>query len=151
MRTTEHLTDILKRTDTGALKDILKDPKMLGSSDRPFPAFVKQILKQRSIKQQELFLSADIPERYGYKLLSGEKHTRQRDIILRLCFAARMNLEETQKALQLYGLPILYPRFPRDAVLMVAANRGLCDMGEIDNLLIQHGQDPLLPCGREDL
>ena len=36
-------------------------------------------------------MKADIPERYGYKLLSGEKHTRQRDVILRICCAAGLS------------------------------------------------------------
>lgn len=36
-------------------------------------------------------MKADIPERYGYKLLSGEKHTRQRDVILRICYAAGLS------------------------------------------------------------
>ena len=150
MRTTEHLTNILKQADSKTLTDILKDPMMLDLEEKPFPAFIKQILKQKHLKQQDLFLAADIPERYGYKLLSGEKHTRQRDIILRLCFAARMNLEEIQKALKLYGHPVLYPRFPRDAVLMVAANRGLSEIEEVDSLLTSHGMEPLLPCGREE-
>ena len=30
---------------------------------------------EKGITQQTVFLKADIPERYGYKLLSGEKHT----------------------------------------------------------------------------
>ena len=30
-------------------------------------------------------VAAGVPERYGYKLISGEKHTIQRDVILRLC------------------------------------------------------------------
>ena len=49
-----------------------------------------------------VFLKADIPERYGYKLLSGEKHTKQRDVILRICYAAEFTLKETQRALRKY-------------------------------------------------
>ena len=47
-----------------------------------FSIYVKDLLKEKAITQQAVFLKADIPERYGYKLLSGEKRTRQRDIIL---------------------------------------------------------------------
>ena len=58
------------------------------------------MLKEKRITQQMVFLKADIPEKYGYKLLSGEKHTRQRDIILRICYAAELTLEQTQRALR---------------------------------------------------
>ena len=56
------------------------------SEANSFPAFMKEIINKKGITQQEVFLNADIPERYGYKLLSGEKHTRQRDVILRICY-----------------------------------------------------------------
>ena len=65
-----------------------------------FSAYIKNILKSNGLTQQAAFLRADIPERYGYKLLSGEKHTRQRDVILRLCYAAELTLDQTQRARQ---------------------------------------------------
>ena len=66
--------------------------------------------------------AADIPERYGYKLISEEKRTKQRDIILRLCYAAHFTLEETQKALKMYDMPMLYSKVKRDALLMIVFN-----------------------------
>ena len=74
--------------------------------------------------QQALFLKAQIPEKYGYKLLSGEKKTRKRDVLLRLFFAVRMSAGQVQQALKKYGLPALYARIPRDALLLLLFNKG---------------------------
>lgn len=71
------------------------------------------------MKQRDIFLWADITERYGYKLISEEKRTRQRDVILRICYAAEFTLEETQRALRIYGMPQLYEDISRDVILMV--------------------------------
>ncbi len=72
-----------------------------------FPVYMKNIFREKKMTQQMVFLKADIPERYGYKILSGEKHTKQRDTILRICYAAELTLEETQEALKKYEMPVL--------------------------------------------
>ncbi len=68
-------------------------------SARPFTVFMRKKFREKGITQQDVFLAAYIPERYGYKLISGQKHTTDRDTILRLCLAAKFLLEEVQEAL----------------------------------------------------
>ena len=41
-----------------------------------FVEYFKSLFKEKCITQQMVFLKADIPERDGYKLLFGEKHTK---------------------------------------------------------------------------
>ena len=94
-------------------------------------------------------MKAEIPERYGYKLLSGEKRTRQRDVILRICYAAEFSLKETQRALKKYRLPELYAKVPRDALLMIAFNEGLGIL-EVNDLLKENKMDPLRTSGIQD-
>ena len=36
-----------------------------------FSVYIKDLLREKGLTQQKVFLLADIPERYGYKLLSG--------------------------------------------------------------------------------
>ena len=89
--------------------------EQIGSMDpeqNAFSEYIKDLLKEKRITQQMVFLKADIPEKYGYKLLSGEKHTRQRDIILRICYAAELTLEQTQRALRKYEMPQPIAKFP---------------------------------------
>ncbi len=148
MKTTENLTEILKKTAPEQTGSVLQEnSEMFVASERPFAEFFRSKLKEKVLKQQEVFLNADIPERYGYKLISEQKHTRQRDVLLRLCFAAHFSLDETQRALKLSGAAPLYARINRDAVIMIAANNGLFDIQAVNDLLTGHGFEPLSPCG----
>ena len=144
--TAERLTAVLRSArpeDTGRIlreyADELTEPSV------GFSAYMRGLLRKKGLRQQEVFLKADISEGYGYKLISGEKRTRRRDTLLRICFAAGFTLEEANRALRLSEMPTLYPRFPRDAVLMIAFNSGLCDPACVDELLTGHGMDPLYP------
>ena len=83
-------------------------------SEHPFADYMREKFKEKGILQQDVFLAADLPERYGYKLISEQKHTTQRDTILRLCLAARFDLNETDEALILYGMAPLHARLPHE-------------------------------------
>ena len=110
----------------------------------PFADYMRMKFREKGVLQQNVFLAADLSENYGYKLIAEEKHTRQRDTILRLCLAARFRLEEVQEALILYGMAPLHGRFPRDAVLIVAIQNGVYDMREVNALLESCGQQLLV-------
>ena len=130
-KTTDTLTNVLLGTSPESAGKVLQDEAAsMFTSDRPFSAFLRERLKDKGLRQQDLFVAADIPERYGYKLISGEKHTVKRDVILRLLFA-------------------LYARIPRDAVLMIAFNSGIREIERVNELLEEHGMAPLESCGEE--
>ena len=98
----------------------------------------------------ECLKKADIPEKYGYKLLSGEKHTRQRDIILRICYAAELTLEQTQRALRKYEMPQLYAKIPRDAFLMLIFKDRPGGIIEVNELLSKNGMEMLRTSGVQE-
>ena len=120
------------------------------NDDYAFSEYMRQIFKEKGVHQQDVFLYADIPERYGYKLVAQQKHTRQRDIILRICYSANFTLEETQKALRLYGMPELYVEFPRDALIMVIFKDRPGDIIDVNSLLRKNGMKPLRSSGSID-
>ena len=112
-KSTDELQNILKKASTADIGQYLAENQQnLLTQQKPFSAYMHQMLRKYGKTQQEVFLQADFPERFGYKLLSGEKHTKQRDYIIRICYAAGMDLEETQRALTLYGMAPLYARIP---------------------------------------
>lgn len=150
-KSTGELTEILGKTHLSEFEKYCrenKDSMHDGTSD--FFVYMKDLLKKRAITQQVVFLRADIPERYGYKLLSGEKRTRQRDVILRICYAAELSLEETQRALKKYDMPALYPKVPRDAFLMILFNERPGNIIEINELLKKNEMDPLRTSGIQE-
>lgn len=114
------------------------------TSPHPFADYMRTKFREKGILRQNAFLAADLSENYAYKLIAEEKHTRQRDTILRLCLAAQFRLEEVQEALILYGMAPLHGRLARDAVLMVAVQNGIYDLCEVNQLLESCGQAPLI-------
>ena len=120
------------------------------SDEKTFSLYMKELFKEKDISQQVVFLKADIPERYGYKLLSGEKRTRQRDIILRICYAAGFTLTETQRALKEYEMPELYAKIHRDALLMIVFNERPGSVLDVNEILKNNGMEPLRTCGAQE-
>ena len=113
-------------------------------SPRPFTDYMRMKFNEKDIAQQDVFLAADLNERVGYKLISGEKRTRQRDTILRICLAAKFSPEEVQEALILYGMPPLHGRFPRDAAFLVAFRSRIYDIHDVDAILRENSLPPFL-------
>lgn len=149
-KTTEELENALGSVHIKNIDEFLTDNKELIYDEKPFATYMHRLIEEKKIKQQDIFLYADISERYGYKLLSEEKHTRQRDVILRICYVANFTLAETQKALKIYGMPELYARIPRDALLMAIFNEHPGDIININMLLKSHGFETLRPSGVQE-
>ena len=113
-------------------------------SPRPFTDFMRQTFREKKLSQKEIFIRSDLDDRYGYKLISGEKQTLQRDTILRICLAAEFTLGETQEALILYGMAPLYHRIRRDTAFIVAFCNGVYDIHDMDRILRENDMPPFL-------
>ena len=149
-KTTNELQNILNHTKPEKIAEFLSDNReSMYQGDKPFSDFMRINFKEKRISQQDVFNNAGIPERYGYKLISGEKKTVQRDIILRMCIAAGFSLKDTQTALTLYSMPVLYPKIPRDSALIIAINQKFQNVMKVDELLEKYGFPLLTACGTD--
>ena len=101
------------------------------------------LISRKRLKRQDIFQKADLPQKYGYKLLSGERRTTNRDKLLRIFIAMNMTLKETQRALMLYGLSALYPKKKRDAIIIIAINQGISSVDTVNEWLCEHGEEEL--------
>ena len=143
-KTTGTLTSILQNTEPEGLEEFFEEnAEDVLEPENAFASYMRTVVREKGFRLQEVFLRADISEGYGYKLISEEKHTRQRDTILKLCLGACFSLDETQRALKIYGMSPLYARFQRDAVLISAISARKYDLAEVNDLLIRNGQTPL--------
>ncbi|MCR5374260.1 MAG: helix-turn-helix domain-containing protein [Lachnospiraceae bacterium] len=150
-KSTKELVGILGKTHLSDFDNYCNDNKDSMNEDLDaFCVYMKELFRQKHMTQQEVFLRADIPERYGYKLLSGEKHTRQRDVLLRICYAGNLSLEETQRALKKYQMPELYAKIPRDALLMIIFNDRPGSIIDVNELLKANGMDSLRTSGLQE-
>lgn len=150
-KNTKELNEVLGKTHLSDFEKYCAENKeSVSDNSEAFSIYVKNLLQEKKLTQQYVFLQADIPERYGYKLLSGEKRTRQRDVILRICYAVKFSLAETQRALKKYEMPELYAKVPRDALLMIAFNERPGSILDVNDLLNQKGLQPLRTSGVQD-
>ena len=150
-KSTGDLENILTHTHPDQFNKFMEDNSdELVAGDKDFSQYMHDIIMAKGLQQQDIFINADIPERYGYKLLSEQKRTRKRDVILRICYACNMTVEETNRALKLYGMSPLYPRNSRDALVTVFFNEHTGCIIDLSELLIAHGFDPLMTCGSNE-
>lgn len=148
---TEELESTLKSTHIDDFGTYFADnSESMIKESNSFFEYMKELITEKGFTQQKVFLFADVPERYGYKLLTGEKHTKQRDVILRICYAAELTLDETQRALKKYGMPELYAKIPRDALLMIMFNERPGTIIEVNAYLKQNGMESLRSSGLQD-
>ncbi len=151
------------KKDTGELEKLLEKthPDGIGaylkensgetlSEDRPFMKYMSEKLKEKGLQKQDVFVKADISMGYGYKLLTEEKTTRQRDVILRICYAARFTVTETQRALELCRMNRLYARDPRDALIMTCFNTRPGSVLDVNEILRKNRMEVLRSSGLQD-
>ena len=150
-KSTDELEKILGSTHINEVSAYLKsNEESIITNEYAFHEYISKLIKSKNLKKQDVFLAADVSEKYGYKLLSGEKHTKQRDVILRLCYAAELSLEETQKALKLYRMPELYAKIPRDAMIMIAFNERPGSIIDVNSFLKKNGMEILRSSGVQE-
>lgn len=146
----------MQQESTGHLMNVLKDVDQAGiekfseehlSALPTFASYMDEFISAHECNRREIIRKADFPEKYGYKLLSGENHTSERDYVLRFCITLGMNLKQTQRALELNGMRPLYPKDRRDMVLIVALNTEMCDVDKVNELLSRHQCEALKRSG----
>lgn len=140
-KSTDNLMNTLKSTSPGGLKEYFQENFREG--EPTFYNYMDELLEQKGLKRQDVLIKANLSQKYGYKLLTGESHTTDRDKILRICLAMKLNLKETQRALKLYGMNELYPKVKRDVLLIVAIGQRVCDIDQVNEMLTAEGEKPL--------
>lgn len=137
---TDELNSILESTHPDQLSEFLKENgKYMADEKKGFYYYFKDVLDEKNIKLKDVYSFAGVSESYGSKILTMEKHTKNRDLIIRLCIAGHFSWDETNRALKLYGMNELYAKDPRDACLIVAINNRKYDLSDIDDLLEEQG------------
>lgn len=144
--TTDGLVDILKSATSENIGEVLSANRdNLFTDQRPFAAYIRELFAKYGLVQNQVIEKAGFSLPYGYRLLSEERHTKQRDYILRFCLVSGFSFDEVQRLLKLYGMSPLYSRIPRDAVLITAVSASECNIEKVNSMLKCNGFAPLLP------
>ena len=138
---TEELDKILENMKPSKLNGFINDNSdSMVNAEKAFYYYMKDKYLEKKIKLKDVYLLAGVSESYGGKILRMEqKHSDDRDLIIRFCLVGRFNRIETNRALTLYGMSSLYAKNPRDACIIVAINNRIFDLYEIDKILEEKG------------
>ncbi|MBR4760880.1 MAG: hypothetical protein IK078_12145 [Lachnospiraceae bacterium] len=133
---TDELNAILQNAKPGQIGGYLKKNRdYLALGDKAFYYYMKDTLEEKGRKLEEIYSFSGVSESYGGQILRMEKHTKNRDLILRFCIVGHFNWEETNRALKLYKMSELYAKDPRDACIIVAINNRIFELDKIDDML----------------
>ena len=111
----------------------------MADEGKAFYYYMKNAFDAKSLKLKDIYSFAGVSESWGEKILRMEKHTKNRDLIIRFCIAGHFSLRETNRALKLYGMTPLYSRNKRDVCIILAINNRIFDLSQVDDLLIGQG------------
>ncbi len=141
---TDELNKLLENMKPVELDDYLvENQEYLAGDEKSFYDYMKRTIRNKGIKLKDVYQFAGFSESFGSKLLTQEKHTKVRDMIIRLCLAGHLTWDETNRALKLYGFSELYAKDPRDACLIVQINNRIYDIYQINDELAKRSLELL--------
>ena len=141
---TDELNELLSNTKPCQLNDYLeKNEAYMADDKKAFYYYMKDVLSEKNIRLKDVYSFAGVSESYGSQILTMEKHTKDRNLIILLCIAGHFNLNETNTALKLYGFTELYAKNSRDACIIVAIHNRIYNLDDIDEMLRQRGLEKL--------
>ena len=99
-------------------------------------SYLEQWLTQKHLTRAEVVRRSNLNKAYVYQIFSGKKYP-SRDKVIALSFGLGLSAEEAQTLLKQAGYRELYPRDPRDALLLFALGKGMSILAA-NELLYDH-------------
>lgn len=129
MKTTDELIHEIKTS--GNILDYLaenREEMQLNS----LTEYLDDWLNRKSLSKADVVRRSNLNKAYVYQIFLGKKYP-SRDKVIALAFGLGLNADETQTLLKQAGYRELYPRDPRDALLLFAIgqNMGIIDANEL--------------------
>lgn len=138
MKTTDELTHEIMASDN--ILDYLE--KNSGEMQiSTLPEYLESWLQKRGRSRADVVRASNLNRAYVYQIFSGRKYP-SRDKVIALAFGLRLNTEEVQTLLKQAGYRELYPRDPRDALLLHSLSRGQTII-EANEVLYDHNIEVL--------
>lgn len=104
--------------------------------------YLMELLAQKGLKRAQVVEDSGVDKAFVYQIFNGSKRP-SRDKLIAITFGMRLNEEETQRVLKIAGHSELYPRVPRDALILFSIQRGV-DIWQTDDALDKNGFPTLL-------
>lgn len=96
------------------------------------PEHLNQCLEKKNLSKADVVRGSNLTKAYVYQIFQGKRYP-SRDKIIALAFGLTLDVDETQTLLKQAGYRELYPRNPRDALLLfsIANGQSIIDANEL--------------------
>lgn len=105
------------------------------------PEYLEGWLKAKSLTKADVVRRSNLNKAYVYQIFLGKKYP-SRDKVIALAFGLGLDAAETQTLLKQAGYRELYPRDPRDALLLLAVEKNMSII-DANELLYDHNIEVL--------
>lgn len=141
---TKDLESLLNSTNS--LNDLttLIDKKKESMDSLNFPDYFSSLCKEKNLKKGEIINNSTISRSYCYEILRGDK-IPDRDNAIKLCIAANLTIEETNRILKLTNNSVFYPKISRDMFIMFCIKKEY-SLTQTDIILDENNLKPLISC-----
>ena len=135
-------SDLLSRLNNVSNESELeKHLENIEGMETPLKRYLDGFLISRNMSQADVVRKACLTD-YGNQILNGYKKNPSFDKVIAIAIALDMNLEETNKLLQLSGNKTLYAKSRRDSIIIYAINKKMNIMS-LNYELQKHGEAEL--------
>ena len=136
---TRQLEDFLKNASLDDLEKYIGETGEAGSlSD-----YLNEYIAQHNLVLADIIRASNMSRDYAYSIFNGNRKNPTRDRVIAICLACHMDYAHTQRALKLCNAGVLYEKNNRDAAITICINRGIFDIGEVNEFLFSHDMEVL--------
>lgn len=134
---TDQLMNRIRESPQRFASGLLKDMKELRFED-----YLKSLMEKYQCSPKQLIIRSCLSKPFVYQIMKGER-IPGRDVILRMGFALKADVEEMQHLLMLAEKGILYPKVKRDAAILCCIESGK-SLEDTNQFLEECGEKKLL-------
>lgn len=141
-----------KQKSTGDLLEVLKKKNSYSEGQEEIKdeqyseslsAYLNSIATEKDMMLADIMRRSGLKKTYFYQLFNGQRTNPTRDVLIQLGFGFQMSFDEVQEFLKHLEAAQLYPRIPRDGVIIYAFQHGM-NIIECDILLAENNEVPLV-------
>lgn len=110
-----------KILNTKDIAEFMKD----NSGDLEIPSFqthLSNICSAKALIPEQVIKNAGIERTYGHQLFNGTRKP-SREKVIQLAFGLQLDVDDTQKLLQIARKNLLYPKIKRDAAIIFCISK----------------------------
>ena len=102
---------------------------------------LENLLSKKGLKKSAVIKASEMSEVYGYQIFSGLR-VPERNKLLCLAIAMKLNIDEMQTLLKTAGYSPLYVKLPFDSIVLYGVCKKL-SVAEINEILYEYGLETL--------